>query len=90
MNKAEFIDHISEEHGCTKADSERAINMFTSSVTSAMQKGQEVVLVGFGSFYLSKAEAREGRNPKTGEAIKIAARIQPKFSAGKKLKEACN
>jgi DNA-binding protein HU-beta len=90
MNKSELIDHISQEHGCTKADAERAVNMFTSSITSSLKKGEEIALVGFGTFYTSKAAAREGRNPKTGAALKIAARIQPKFRAGKTLKDACN
>jgi len=90
MNKSELIDHISQEHGCTKADAERAINMFTGSVTSALGKGEEITLVGFGTFYASKVAAREGRNPKTGAALKIAARVQPKFRAGKALKDACN
>ncbi len=90
MNKSELIDHISQEHGCTKADAERAVNMFTSSVTSALGKGEEIALVGFGTFYSSKVEARDGRNPKTGATLKIAARTQPKFRAGKALKDACN
>ena len=90
MNKSELIDHIAQEHGCTKADAERAVNMFTGSVTSALGKGEEIALVGFGTFYASKVAAREGRNPKTGAALKIAARTQPKFRAGKTLKDACN
>ncbi len=90
MNKSELIDHISQEHGCTKADAERAVNMFTGSVTSALGKGEEIALVGFGTFYASKVAAREGRNPKTGAPLKIAARTQPKFRAGKALKDACN
>jgi len=90
MNKSELIDHIAQEHGCTKADAERAINMFTCSVTSVLGKGQEITLVGFGTFYASKVAARNGRNPKTGAALKIAARVQPKFRAGKALRDACN
>ena len=90
MNKSELINHISEEHSCTKVDADKAINMFTSSISSALAKGEEIALVGFGTFYASKVAEREGRNPKTGEALKIAARTQPKFRAGKALKEACN
>lgn len=90
MHKNEFIDHMSAEHGTTKVDAEKAINMFTSSISTALAKGEEITFVGFGSFYASKVAARNGRNPKTGETIKIAAHTQPKFRAGKKLKEACN
>lgn len=90
MNKSALIDHISQEHGCTKVEAEKAINMFTGSISSALAKGEEITLVGFGTFYASKVEARDGRNPQTGAALKIASYTQPKFRAGKTLKDACN
>ena len=90
MHKSELIEHISAEHGCTKVEAEKVINMFTTSITSALSKGQEINLIGFGKFYSSKIAARSGRNPKTGEALNIPAYIQPKFSAGKSLKDTCN
>ena len=90
MNKGEFVSYIAEKNGCTKAEAERVIDMFTSSVISALGKGKDVTLVGFGNFSVTKVAARAGRNPRTGEAIKIAAYKQPKFKAGQKLKDACN
>ena len=64
--------------------------MFTSSVIDALSKGNEISLIGFGSFSVQKVEAREGRNPRTGNALKIAAYNQPKFKVGQKLKDAVN
>ena len=90
MNKQEFIDHIASQHGCTKKEAEKAIDIFTSSVIEALGNGKEISLIGFGNFTVSKVEAREGRNPRTGEALKIAAYNQPKFKVGQKLKDACN
>ena len=90
MNKQEFIDHIANQHGCTKKEAEKAIDMFTSSVIEVLGNGKEISLIGFGNFSVSKVEARSGRNPRTGEALKIAAYNQPKFKVGQKLKDACN
>jgi len=90
MHKQEFINHIANQHGCTKKEAEKAIDTFTSSVIDAMGQGNEISLIGFGSFSVSKIEARNGRNPRTGEALKIAAYNQPKFKVGQKLKDACN
>lgn len=90
MNKSNFISYIAEKHGCTKAEAEKVIDMFTSSVISALGDGNDISLVGFGSFTVSKVAARSGRNPRTGEQIKIAAYKQPKFKVGQKLKDACN
>ena len=90
MNKADFVSHIAENYSCTKAEAERVIDTFTGAVISALGKGNEVSLVGFGNFSVSKVEARSGRNPRTGDAIKIAAYNQPKFKVGQKLKDACN
>ncbi len=89
MNKGELIDHIAKKHDCTKVEAQRIIEVFTNSVIDILGSGKEVNLIGFGSFYANKVEARAGRNPKTGAAIKIPAYIQPKFSAGQKLKDAC-
>ena len=90
MNKSEFIDHIAQEHGCSKVEAEKVINAFTKSVTSALGAGEEVTLIGFGKFSTSQVAARQGRNPQTGKPLNIAAYVQPKFSAGKELKDACN
>jgi len=90
MNKQEFVKHIAEQHKCTQVDAEKAIDIFTSSVIDALGDGKEISLVGFGSFSVSKVEAREGRNPRTGDALKIAAYNQPKFKVGQKLKDAVN
>ncbi len=90
MHKADLVKHIAEQHRCTKTEAEKVIDMFTSSIIDAIGKGNEISLIGFGSFYASKVEARTGRNPRTGEALQIAAYNQPKFKAGQKLKDACN
>lgn len=90
MNKGNFVSHIADKHNCTKAEAERAVDMFTSSVIDALGSGNEVSLVGFGNFSVSNVAARPGRNPRTGEAIQIAAYKQPKFKVGQKLKDACN
>ena len=90
MHKNEFITHISKQHSCTKIEAEKTIDMFTSTVIDALGKGNEISLVGFGNFSVSKMAARDGRNPRTGEALKIAAYNQPKFKVGQKLKNAVN
>jgi DNA-binding protein HU-beta len=90
MNKAEFVNHIAGQYQCTKVEAEKAIDMFTSSVIDAIGQGKEIYLVGFGNFTVSKVAARTGRNPRTGEALKIAAYNQPKFKVGQKLKNAVN
>lgn len=90
MNKQEFVKHIAEQHKCTQVEAEKAIDIFTSSVIDALSKGNEISLIGFGSFSVNKVEAREGRNPRTGDAVKIAAYNQPKFKVGSKLKSAVN
>ncbi len=90
MNKGEFVSFIAEKQNCTKADAERVIDTFTSSVISAIGEGREISLVGFGSFSVSKVAARSGRNPRTGDHIQIAAYNQPKFKVGQKLKDCCN
>ncbi len=90
MNKGDFIKFISENNNCTQGMAEKVINMFTSSVIDAISKGNEISLIGFGSFFVQRVEAREGRNPRTGDALKIAAYNQPKFKVGQKLKDAVN
>ena len=90
MNKQEFVTYIAEQNKCTKAEAEKNIDMFTSSVIEAMGKGNEISLIGFGNFSVSKVAARAGRNPRTGEALEMAAYNQPKFKVGQKLKDAVN
>jgi DNA-binding protein HU-beta len=90
MNKAEFVNHIADQYQCTKVEAEKVIDTFTSSVIDAMGQGKEISLIGFGNFTVSKVAARTGRNPRTGEGLKIAAYNQPKFKVGQKLKDAVN
>lgn len=87
MNKSELVDAVSNESGLTKTDAARAIDALFCAVTSALKDGDEVRLVGFGTFAVSKRAARTGKNPRTGEEIKIAASKQPKFKPGKALKD---
>lgn len=90
MNKADFVNHIAQQHKCTKTEAEKTIDIFTSSVIDAISKGNEISLIGFGNFSISKVAARTGRNPRSGKAIEIPARNQPKFKVGQKLKDAVN
>lgn len=90
MTKQQLVEKMAEKAGLTKADAARALDAFTESVTEALAEGEKVSLVGFGTFATSKREAREGRNPKTGETVTIAARTAAVFKAGSKLKEAVN
>lgn len=86
MTKAELIDVVAAESEISKAAAGKAINAFTGAIAKSLKKGKKVTLVGFGTFSVSKRKARKGRNPRTGETIKIAASKNPKFSAGKALK----
>lgn len=90
MNKSELIDAIAESAGLTKADSAKALNAFIDTVTDAMKRSDDVVLVGFGTFAVKERAARTGRNPQTGEALQIAASKAVAFKAGKSLKDAVN
>lgn len=90
MNKADLVTKVAELSGLTKADADKVVDATFDAITHALKGGDEVRLVGFGSFSVSQRAASEGRNPRTGEKIKIAASKQPKFSAGKGLKEAVN
>lgn len=85
MNKSELIDAISELSGLTKADTGRALDGFTSAVSSALAKGDSVTLVGFGTFAVKERAERVGRNPQTGDEITIKAAKSVKFKAGKSL-----
>lgn len=88
MNKADLIKHVATECGISQAIAEQAINSFTGAVSHSLANGEPVTLIGFGTFGISERSARTGRNPQTGETLKIAAKKLPKFSAGKALKEA--
>ena len=90
MNKTELIAAVAEQAELTKKDAEKAVKAFTEVVAAELKKGEKVQLVGFGTFEVSEREAREGRNPRTGETIKIAAVKAPKFKAGSALKDALN
>ncbi len=90
MNKTELIEHIAYNADLSKMGAARALEATLSAVRQTLKKGGTVSLVGFGSFSVSKRAARTGRNPRTGEAIKIKAAKVPKFTAGKALKEALN
>jgi len=85
MNKAELIDAIASEAGLSKADAKKALDAFVSATGSALKNGDRISLVGFGSFSVSKREARTGRNPQTGKEIKIAAKNVVRFKAGAEL-----
>jgi DNA-binding protein HU-beta len=87
VTKAELIEKMAETADISKAAATKALASFMDSVKVSLKKGQKVSLVGFGTFSVSKRKARKGRNPKTGEVIKIAAAKVPKFSAGKGLKD---
>lgn len=85
MNKADLIEAIAKDVSLSKADAGRALDSITKRITQSLKKGENVTLVGFGTFSVTKRKARTGRNPQTGEAIKIKARKVPKFKAGKDL-----
>ena len=90
MNKAELIDAIAESADISKAAATRAVDTFIDQITQTLKKGDQVTLVGFGTFTVKSRAARTGRNPRTGEAINIAASKNPTFKAGKALKDAVN
>ena len=88
MNKAEFTSAVADGAELTKADAGRAVDAMIDVIKTALKKGETITLVGFGTFSVRKRAARQGRNPKTGEAIQIAAKRAPKFSPAKALKDA--
>ncbi len=90
MNKSELIDTAADKAGLTKADTERAFKAFVETITGALQKGDQVTMIGFGTFLVRERKARQGRNPRTGETIQIKAANNPAFKAGKALKDAVN
>ena len=90
MNKADLIEHIAQQAELSKLAAERAVDALVGAVKTNLRKGQAVTLVGFGTFYPGQRAARAGRNPKTGEALQIAAARVPRFRAGKALKDAIN
>lgn len=90
MNKSELVDMIAKSADLTKAQAARALDGTLEAIVTSLKDGQEVSLVGFGSFYVGDRAERDGRNPATGEAIKIQAAKVPKFRAGKVLKDAVN
>lgn len=90
MNKTELIAAVAEAAEVSKKDSEKVLKAFVDVVTEELKKGEKVQLVGFGTFEVTERAAREGRNPRTGETMTIAASKAPKFKAGKALKDLVN
>ncbi|MBT8070485.1 MAG: HU family DNA-binding protein [Xanthomonadales bacterium] len=90
MNKSDLVDAIASNSGLSKSDAGKALDGFTSAVTDALKGGDTVSMVGFGTYSVKHREARKGRNPRTGETIKIKASNNPSFKAGKALKDAVN
>ena len=90
MNKTDLVNVVAAETQFTKKDVEAAINATFDAIANALKEGDKVQLIGFGTFEVKEAAEREGRNPKTGEAIKIAAAKRPTFSASKVLKDSVN
>ena len=90
MNKAELVAAMAEQTNLSKKDAEAALKAFIDVVSEELKKGEKIQLVGFGTFEVSERAAREGRNPQTGETMKIEASKSPKFKAGKALKDMVN
>lgn len=90
MNKTELVEHIAATAGITKTEANKALDATLSGIQDTLKKGNTVTLIGFGTFEVSERAAREGRNPRTGETIKIKKAYVPKFRAGKGLKDAVN
>jgi len=90
MNKNDLVAAVADTAGLTKADAAKAVDSMLDAITASLKKMKDVRLVGFGTFSVAKRAASEGRNPRTGEKIKIPASKRPKFSAGKALKDAVN
>ena len=90
MNKKELIAAVADKSVLSKKDAEKAVDAIVETIVEELKKGEKVQLVGFGTFEVSERAAKEGRNPRTGETIKIASAKSPKFKAGKALKTAVN
>ncbi|MCO6495662.1 MAG: HU family DNA-binding protein [Bacteroidetes bacterium] len=85
MNKSDLIDHIAKDAAITKVQASAALNSFIDATSKALKKGDNLILVGFGTFSVTKRAARKGRNPRTGQEIKIPAKKVVKFKAGSDL-----
>lgn len=90
MNKNDLVAHVADAAGLSKVDATKAVDAMIGGITSSLKKGGEVRLVGFGTFSVANRAASKGRNPRTGAPIQIPASKQPKFKAGKALKDAVN
>ncbi len=90
MNKTQLIDAVASATGLKKTQAEAAVNAVTSSIADALKAGDKVQLIGFGTFEVKNRSARQGRNPRTGETLTIAASKHPTFTAGKALKDSIN
>ena len=90
MNRVELVAAMADKAGLAKKDAEKALKAFTDVVAEELKKGEKIQLVGFGTFEVSERAAREGRNPRSGETMTIAACKAPKFKAGKALKDVIN
>ena len=90
MNKQELIGTVADNAGLSRGDAAKAVEAVFDTISSALKRGDEVRLVGFGTFTVSRRKASTGRNPRTGEPMSIKESSQPKFKAGKGLKDACN
>lgn len=90
MNKTQLVEAVAQKSGLNKKEAEAAVNAMTAAITDALKAGDKVQLVGFGTFEVKALAERTGRNPKTGEAMVIAASKKPAFAAGKALKDAVN
>lgn len=88
MTKGELVDRMADSAGITKVAAEKALNAFLDGVKKSLSKKQKVTLVGFGTFGVNKRKGRMGRNPQTGEALRIPAKTVPKFAPGRQLKDA--
>jgi DNA-binding protein HU-beta len=90
MNKSEFVEAVAENAGIPKSTAQKAVDAMVDVIGDTLKQGDQVSLVGFGTFLTRKREARQGRNPRTGETINIAASRVPSFKAGKALKDTVN
>jgi len=90
MNKQELISAVADTAGLNRGDAAKAVEAVFETISSALKRGDEVRLVGFGTFTVTRRKASTGRNPRTGEPMSIKESSQPKFKAGKGLKDSCN
>lgn len=88
MSKGDLVEALAKKAKCSKSSANDCLNIIIDEITSSLKKGKDVVITGFGTFTVAKRKARTGRNPQTGETIKIPARTVPRFKAGKQLKDA--